>query len=47
MLFRSSNPLPVLGKLGTPVLFDFGVYLAVIGVTLLILLSLAREEVQK
>ena len=42
-----SNPLPVLGKLGTPVLFDFGVYLAVIGVTLLILLSLAREEVQK
>lgn len=39
-----TEPLPVLGKVGTPVLFDVGVYLAVIGVTLLILLNLAREE---
>ena len=39
-----AEPLPVLGKVGTPVLFDVGVYLAVIGVTLLILLNLAREE---
>lgn len=36
--------LPVLGKLGTPVLFDIGVFLTVIGVTLLILLNLARED---
>jgi multicomponent Na+:H+ antiporter subunit B len=32
--------LPVLGKVGTPVIFDAGVYLVVIGVTLLILFSL-------
>lgn len=36
--------LPVLGKLGTPVLFDAGVYLVVIGVVLHILLALAEEE---
>jgi len=36
--------LPVLGKmeLGTPVLFDLGVYLAVVGVTLKIILALAE-----
>jgi multicomponent Na+:H+ antiporter subunit B len=32
--------LPVLGKIGTPLLFDVGVYLVVIGVILLILFSL-------
>ncbi|MCB0209442.1 MAG: Na+/H+ antiporter subunit B [Anaerolineae bacterium] len=37
------DPLPVLGKLGTPVVFDFGVYLVVIGVTLLIIFSLTEE----
>ncbi|WP_412851727.1 Na+/H+ antiporter subunit B [Ectothiorhodospira shaposhnikovii] len=38
--------LPVLGdlKVGTPLLFDIGVYLVVIGGVLLILLSLAEVE---
>jgi multicomponent Na+:H+ antiporter subunit B len=40
----SSQSLPVLGKVGTPLLFDIGVYLVVIGITLLIILSLAEEE---
>lgn len=35
--------VPILGKLGTPVLFDIGVYLTVIGVALLILLTMAEE----
>jgi multicomponent Na+:H+ antiporter subunit B len=35
--------LPVLGKLGTPLLFDIGVYCTVVGVTLLIVFSLAEE----
>ena len=35
---------PAVGKLGTPLLFDTGVYVAVIGVTLLIILSLAEED---
>ncbi|MEM7332641.1 MAG: Na+/H+ antiporter subunit B [Chloroflexota bacterium] len=34
---------PVLHKLGTPLLFDTGVYLAVIGVTLLIIFELLNE----
>lgn len=34
--------LPVLGKMGTPVLFEIGVYLTVLGVTLLIIFSLAE-----
>lgn len=38
--------LPGLGKIeiGTPVLFDLGVYLAVWGVTLTIIFALAEEE---
>lgn len=35
-----SQPLPVVGKLGTPLLFDVGVYLIVVGVTLKILFTL-------
>lgn len=35
--------VPILGKMGTPVIFDVGVYLTVIGVALLILLSMAEE----
>lgn len=35
--------LPVIGKVGTPLLFDLGVYLVVIGVVLWILLTLAEE----
>jgi multicomponent Na+:H+ antiporter subunit B len=36
----SSHPVPVVGKLGTPLLFDAGVFLVVIGVTLKILFAL-------
>ena len=38
--------LPVLGglKLGTPVIFDIGVYLVVLGITVQIILSMAEEE---
>ena len=40
----SSQTLLALGKVGTPLLFDIGVYLVVIGITLLIIFSLAEEE---
>lgn len=36
----NEQPVPVIGKLGTPLLFDLGVYLVVIGVTLRILFTL-------
>lgn len=39
----SAREFPAIGKLGTPLLFDVGVYLTVIGVTLLIIFSLAEE----
>ena len=35
--------IPIFGKIGSPLLFDIGVYLTVAGVTLLIILSLAEE----
>jgi len=35
--------VPGLGKAGTPLLFDLGVYLVVVGTTTLILLTLAEE----
>ena len=35
--------VPLLGKLGTPMMFDMGVYLVVIGVTLTIIFALAEE----
>lgn len=40
-----SLPVPMLGKVdvGTPLIFDFGVYLVVIGVTITILMTLAEE----
>lgn len=37
------TPIPVLGKLGTPLLFDTGVYLLIVGVMLWILLTLAED----
>jgi multicomponent Na+:H+ antiporter subunit B len=40
----AKDPLPVLGKVGTPVLFDVGVYLVVVGVTLTIIFSLAESD---
>jgi multicomponent Na+:H+ antiporter subunit B len=35
--------LPILGKVGTPLLFDVGVYLVVLGVVLLIIFSLMED----
>lgn len=39
----TEQPIPVLGKVGTPLLFDTSVYLVVIGVTLTIIFTLAEE----
>jgi multicomponent Na+:H+ antiporter subunit B len=36
-------PIPFLGKLGTVFFFDLGVYLVVLGTTLLVLLTLVEE----
>lgn len=41
--FWAKQPWPVLGKVGTPLLFDVGVYLVVLGVILKIVFSLAEE----
>lgn len=38
------NEVPAIGKLGTPLLFDIGVYLVVLGIVLKIIFSLAEEE---
>lgn len=38
----SEYTVPMLGKVGTPLLFDIGVYLVVIGVTLTIIFALAE-----
>jgi len=35
--------VPILGKVGTPLLFDVGVYLVVVGVALSIIFNLAEE----
>ena len=40
----SDITLPAIGKLGTPLFFDLGVFQVVVGVTLLIVFSLAAEE---
>jgi multicomponent Na+:H+ antiporter subunit B len=42
-LWNKAWELPVVGKLGTPLLFDVGVYLTVLGVTCLIVFSLGEE----
>ncbi len=39
----TTQALPVIGKLGTPLLFDVGVYLVVIGVTLTIIFALMEN----
>jgi multicomponent Na+:H+ antiporter subunit B len=39
----SAVKIPVFGKFGTPLLFDAGVYLVVVGVTTLIIFSLMEE----
>jgi multicomponent Na+:H+ antiporter subunit B len=38
------QPLLVLGKIGTPTLFDIGVYILVVGVVVWILLEFAEDE---
>lgn len=42
-LWNEDITLPVAGKPGTPLLFDIGVYLVVIGISLLIIFTLAEE----
>jgi multicomponent Na+:H+ antiporter subunit B len=37
------TPVPVIGKLGTPILFDTGVYLVVVGMVLTVLFPLLEE----
>lgn len=37
--------LPVIGKLGTPMLFDVGVFFVVVGFTLTVVFTLLSEEV--
>lgn len=37
-------PLPAVGKLGSPVVFDIGVFAVVLGVVLAMLLALAEED---
>lgn len=39
----SDVTLPLVGKLGTPVFFDLGVFQVIVGVTLLIVFSLAED----
>lgn len=36
--------VPVIGKIGTPLIFDIGVYLVVCGITLSIIFSLAEDD---
>jgi multicomponent Na+:H+ antiporter subunit B len=38
-----AEPVLVIGKVGTPILFDVGVYLIVLGVTLTMIFGLAEE----
>lgn len=45
LAFWLKEPVPGIGKLGTPVLFDIGVYLTVIGVTTQLALILAEEPI--
>lgn len=37
------QPLPILGKVGTPLFFDIGVYMLVLGITLKIIFTLAED----
>jgi multicomponent Na+:H+ antiporter subunit B len=38
------TPVPLLGKLGTPLLFDTGVYLLVLGMTCLVVFTLGEDD---
>lgn len=38
------NSIPVIGKIGTPLIFDVGVYILVLGISAKIIFSMAEEE---
>ena len=38
------TPVPVVGKLGTPLVFDTGVYLLVLGMTCLVVFTLGEDD---
>jgi len=40
----AKNEFPVVGKVGTPLLFDLGVYFLVLGIVTKIIFSLAEED---
>ena len=40
----AKNEFPVIGKVGTPLLFDLGVYFLVLGIVLKIVYSFAEED---
>ncbi len=40
----AKNEFPVIGKVGTPLLFDLGVYFLVLGIVTKIIFSLAEED---
>ncbi len=40
------NDFPIIGKIGTPLIFDIGVYFLVIGIVLKIIFSLSEEPAQ-
>ena len=40
----AKNEFPVVGKVGTPLLFDLGVYFLVLGIVLKIVFSIAEED---
>jgi multicomponent Na+:H+ antiporter subunit B len=42
----ANNEFPVIGKVGTPLLFDLGVYFLVLGIVTKIIFSLAEEDKQ-
>ncbi len=42
--FWLDQKIPVIGKLGTPIIFDIGVYFVVMGISLKIIFSLAEED---
>ena len=41
------TPLPVVGKLGTPLLFDVGVYFVVLGIVLLLVFTLCDDDAEE
>jgi len=44
--FWDDTPIPLIGKFGTPLLFDVGVYMVVAGIILHIIFTLTNEEIE-